>query len=118
MKKQIAAVLLASSLTLGASAAPFLAAGDGAELFLTAMVGVRADDNIYLSGNGLDDTIFDINPGVEFVFGQLPEIQGPAGLLGVTELLLDPGLKGSAGCRCTVGESNPQVVGLLKPFSQ
>ncbi len=76
MKKQIAAVLLASSLTLGASAAPFLAAGDGAELFLTAMVGARADDNIYMSGNGVDDTIFDINPGVEFVFGKGAQTQG------------------------------------------
>lgn len=76
MKKQIAAVLLASSLTLGASAAPFLAAGDGAELFLTAMVGVRADDNIYLSNRAIDDTVFDINPGIDFTFGKGSQTSG------------------------------------------
>lgn len=76
MKKQIAAVLLASSLTLGASAAPFLAAGDGAELFLTAMVGVRADDNVYLSNRAIDDTIFDVNPGLDFQFGKGSQTSG------------------------------------------
>ncbi len=76
MKKHIAAVLLASSLTLGASAAPFLAAGDGAELFLTAMVGVRADDNIYLSNAATEDTVFDINPGIDFQFGKGSQTSG------------------------------------------
>lgn len=76
MKKQIASLVLASSLTLGASAAPFLAAGDGAELFLTAMVGVRADDNIYLSNTALDDTVFDINPGIDFQFGKGSQTSG------------------------------------------
>lgn len=76
MKKQIAAVMLASSLTLGASAAPFLAAGDGAEIFLTAMVGVQADDNIYLSNTATDDTILNFNPGVEFKFGANSQTKG------------------------------------------
>jgi len=76
MKKQIAAVMLASSLTLGASAAPFLAAGDGAEIFLTAMVGVQADDNIYLSNTATDDTVLNFNPGVEFKFGENAQTKG------------------------------------------
>jgi len=76
MKKQIAAVLLASSLSVGASAAPFLAAGDGAELFLTAAVGIQADDNIFLSNSALDDTIFNIDPGIDFKFGEGAQTSG------------------------------------------
>ena len=76
MKKQIAALLLASTLSVGASAAPFLAAGDGAELFLTAMVGVQADDNIYLSNSAIDDTVFNINPGLDFRFGEGAQTKG------------------------------------------
>lgn len=56
--------------------APFLAVGDGAELFLTAGLGVRADDNVFLASNKVDDVIFDINPGFELVFGQGSQTQG------------------------------------------
>lgn len=64
--------LLALSLTMATAAypAPFLAVGDGAELFLTAGLGVRADDNVFLASNKVDDVIFDISPGVELVFGK------------------------------------------------
>jgi hypothetical protein len=37
---------------------------------------VRADDNIFLTNNGIDDTIFDITPGVELVFGKNSQTQG------------------------------------------
>lgn len=70
--------LLALSLTVATAAypAPFLAVGDGAELFLTAGLGVRADDNIFLNANKVDDVIFDIKPGVELVFGNNSQTKG------------------------------------------
>jgi len=57
-------------------AAPFLAIGDGAELFATGTVGVRADDNIFLSNNATSDTIFDIAPGAEITFGKDGQLKG------------------------------------------
>lgn len=57
-------------------AAPFLAIGDGAELFATGAVGIRADDNIFLTNNAVDDTIFDITPGLELTFGKDGQIKG------------------------------------------
>ncbi len=59
-----------------ASAAPFLAIGDGAELFATGTVGIRADDNIFLTNNATSDTIFDITPGAEITFGKDRQLQG------------------------------------------
>lgn len=53
-----------------------MAVGDGAELFLTAGLGVRADDNIFLNSNKVDDVIFDIKPGVELVFGNNSQTKG------------------------------------------
>lgn len=57
-------------------AAPFLAIGDNAELFLTGTLGVRTDSNIFLSPNARSDTIIDINPGVELVFGNASAVKG------------------------------------------
>lgn len=72
MKNHARAVALALSLGVNAVAAPFIAVGDNAELFLTAAAGVKVDDNIYLltSGKEQDDVIFNFTPGVEFVFGK------------------------------------------------
>lgn len=59
--------LLAGNLT----AAPFVALGDNAELFLTASVDVKVDDNIYLRNtNEADDTILTFSPGLDLVFGR------------------------------------------------
>lgn len=76
MKKTIRLGLI--SLTLGASsyAAPFMAIGDGAELFLTGSLGLRADDNIFLSQREESDLIFDISPGAEIVFGKNAQLKG------------------------------------------
>lgn len=61
----------------GAShAAPFMAIGDSAELFVTGALGVRVDDNIYLEKNGRDDVIFDITPGLELSFGKNGQLKG------------------------------------------
>ncbi len=52
-------------------AAPFLAIGDNAELFLTARSEARYEDNLtFLSSNELQDTIFEFAPGVELTFGK------------------------------------------------
>jgi hypothetical protein len=64
------------TLTSVASAAPFLAIGDGAELFATGTVGVRADDNIFLSNNKTSDTIFELTPGAEITFGKDAQLKG------------------------------------------
>jgi polysaccharide biosynthesis protein VpsM len=71
---QLTLALLAGTSTL--SAAPFLAIGDGAELFATGVIGVRADDNIYLSSKKSSDTIFDVNPGLTLVFGKGADLKG------------------------------------------
>ena len=57
-------------------AAPFLAIGDGAELFVTGIVGVRADDNIFTVANAQSDTIFDLSPGAEITFGKDSDLKG------------------------------------------
>lgn len=52
-------------------AAPFLAIGDNAELFLTATTGVRYEDNTLLTENAkVDDVILEFVPGIELVFGK------------------------------------------------
>lgn len=66
-------------------AAPFLAIGDGAELFVTGTASVRADDNIFLSNNSgvgtgaskkVSDTIFEIAPGLDLTFGKNSLVKG------------------------------------------
>lgn len=75
--KNIAKIALAAlALDATVSAAPFMAIGDGAELFVTGTLGVRADDNIFLSSNAVNDTIFDLNPGLELTFGKNAQVQG------------------------------------------
>ena len=76
MKKFITASLVSLALSAPAFGAPFMAIGDGAELFITGVVGVRADSNIFLSVNDVDDLIFDINPGAELTFGKDAQLKG------------------------------------------
>ncbi len=64
-------VVLAALLGGNLTAAPFVALGDNAELFLTASVDVKVDDNIYLRNtNEADDTILTFSPGLDLVFGR------------------------------------------------
>jgi hypothetical protein len=72
--RAFAALALASAAS--AQAAPFLAIGDGAELFATGAVSVRADDNIFLSNKATSDTIFDIAPGLDLTFGKNALLKG------------------------------------------
>jgi hypothetical protein len=76
MNKYIRSIAVSLAAATAVHAAPFLAVGDGAELFLTGTLGVRADDNIFLAQNEVDDLIFDITPGVELVFGKGSVTQG------------------------------------------
>lgn len=64
-------IVFAALLGGNLSAAPFVALGDNAELFLTASVDVKVDDNIYLRNtNEADDTILTFSPGLDLVFGR------------------------------------------------
>ncbi|HVU36291.1 MAG TPA: outer membrane beta-barrel protein [Opitutaceae bacterium] len=76
MNKSIRFALITASIVAVGRAAPFMAVGDGAELFATGVVGVRADDNIFLSNSKTSDTIFDVTPGLELDFGKNAQTQG------------------------------------------
>lgn len=76
MKKLVHIASLSLAFGTASYAAPFLAIGDGAELFVTGTLGVRSDDNIFASNNAISDTIFDINPGVELTFGKDASLKG------------------------------------------
>lgn len=69
MKTAIRNILPLAALAAVAQAAPFLAIGDSAELFVTGTLGVRSDDNVLLSEKKVDDIIFTIAPGLDLVYG-------------------------------------------------
>ena len=63
--------LLSSLSAAPVFAAPFLAIGDNAELFLTARTEARYEDNVtYSSSDELEDEAFEFTPGVEVAFGK------------------------------------------------
>ncbi len=63
-------VLAVLAIGVGARAAPLLALGENAELFLTASTSARYDDNIFLQDTAkTGDTIWDVTPGLDFRFG-------------------------------------------------
>ena len=64
-----------------AFAAPFLAIGDNAELFVTGTAGVSYNDNIFLVDSGSKaDTIANLTPGVNLEFGKESLVKGTASL--------------------------------------
>jgi hypothetical protein len=71
MKYTARIVTLSALSCIAAQAAPFLAVGDNAELFVTASAEIKFDDNIYLDpSNEQDDTIYSFTPGLDFIFGK------------------------------------------------
>jgi hypothetical protein len=78
MRKAICSLAIFAAIGSAVQAAPFLAMGDSAELFLTGTLGVRADDNVLLGSTKTSDTIFDIVPGFEVVYGQNALTKGRA----------------------------------------
>ncbi len=75
MKKSILWGTILISASSMAVAAPFLALGDGAELFLTGTAGVKFDDNILSSPGKISDTIFNLTPGLEVSAGKNAQIK-------------------------------------------
>jgi len=76
MKNQVKFALLSAALASGAWAAPFMAIGDGAELFLTGTLGIRSDDNVYLAKKAESDLIFEVVPGIGVTFGKNAQLKG------------------------------------------
>lgn len=51
--------------------------GESAELFITGDISARTDDNIFLTDGGeVDDTIFEVAPGLKLTFGQGAQTNG------------------------------------------
>lgn len=76
MKKYILTLVTSATVAATSFAAPFLAVGDNAELFVTGQAGVRFDSNIFLGSRAKKDVIYNANPGVEFDFGKNSNTQG------------------------------------------
>jgi polysaccharide biosynthesis protein VpsM len=59
-------------------AAPFLAIGENSELFLTAQVQARYEDNVTLAEDqfAFSDEVFEFTPGAELVFGKSSLVKG------------------------------------------
>lgn len=77
MKNLARLALLTTLLVASTKAAPFMAVGDNAELFVTASAAVQLDSNIYLDAkNEKNDTIFNFTPGVDLVFGKSSATSG------------------------------------------
>jgi len=72
MKPTARILLLSAISSLPVVAAPFLAIGDNAELYLTASTQVRYEDNVGLASDALkqDDFIYELTPGLELVYGK------------------------------------------------
>lgn len=71
MTTKLRLALLSSLVATPAFAAPFLAIGENAELFLTARTEARHEDNVFLdNANESADEIFEFVPGAELVFGK------------------------------------------------
>ncbi|MGC4075196.1 MAG: outer membrane beta-barrel protein [Nibricoccus sp.] len=62
---------------LASTASAITRVGESAELFITGTVSARTDDNIFLTDlDEVDDTIFDIAPGLKLSFGQGSQTTG------------------------------------------
>ena len=70
MKHITRIALLSILVPIAAKAAPFMAVGDNAELFVTASALLQSDDNIYLGASGKSDTVYSLTPGLDLVFGK------------------------------------------------
>ena len=78
MKKIIHHLAFVGSMGSVAFAAPFLAIGDSAELFVTADSNVAYNDNLLLSQKGreISDTVFTVIPGLDMKYGKDSAVKG------------------------------------------
>ena len=85
----VRSAIIAALAGLSAKAAPFMAVGDDAELFVTASAQVQFDDNIYLDSGAAatsttsaqpksNDAILSFTPGLDLVFGKGSSTKGNA----------------------------------------
>lgn len=71
MKHLASLAIVAATTCVAVQAAPFMAVGDNAELFVTASAQIQSDDNIYAKSTAeVSDTIYSFTPGVDLVFGK------------------------------------------------
>jgi hypothetical protein len=62
---------------LGTTASAITRVGETAELFITGTLSARTDDNIFLNDiDEVDDTIFELSPGLKLAFGQGAQTTG------------------------------------------
>lgn len=77
MKNTVRNLIMLGCVGSSAFAAPFLAIGDNAELFVTGQAGARYDDNINLApSNTKSDTIMEFAPGFDLEFGKTSLVKG------------------------------------------
>jgi len=77
MKNLVRNLTVAGCIGSSAFAAPFLAIGDNAELFVTGEASAAYNDNItFASTNELEDTVFTFVPGFDLQFGKDSAIKG------------------------------------------
>jgi hypothetical protein len=76
MKTALRFLIPLATLATAAKAIPALSVSDGAELFATGTFGARYDDNVLLSEVGRRDTVYNLTPGVDFVYGVGSETKG------------------------------------------
>jgi hypothetical protein len=78
MKNLVRNLTVVSCMGSSLIAAPFLAIGDNAELFVTADVTAAYNDNILLSPSGaeIEDTILTFRPGFDLQFGKGSSVKG------------------------------------------
>lgn len=88
MKNRILSAITGLFIAGGVTAAPFMAVGTSAEVFVTADLTISSDDNVTLGSNTLlpgqtaasnpvrDDTVWRFSPGVSYEFGKNALISG------------------------------------------
>lgn len=78
MKKIIHSLFILGGASTAVTAAPFLAIGDNADLFLTADSSVSYNDNVTLAqkNSEVSDTVFVVKPGVDLTFGKNSSTKG------------------------------------------
>ncbi|ATC64400.1 hypothetical protein CMV30_10780 [Nibricoccus aquaticus] len=68
---------IAALACLASTASAITKVGESAELFITGDISARTDDNIFLTnGAEVDDTIFELSPGLQLTFGQGAQTKG------------------------------------------
>lgn len=77
MKQIVTIALISATTSVAVNAAPFMAVGDNAELFVTASTAVQSDSNLFVKPNNeQSDVAYSFTPGVDLVFGKAAATKG------------------------------------------